>query len=97
TEGTRGRAFGFTRAMDHLGAAIGPLVAFAFLWLWPGQLRTLFLASAIPCLAVVLWVLFGLRDRPASTHAAKESESLPTKPAREDDSVLFREVLSERS
>jgi MFS family permease len=97
TEGTRGRAFGFTRAMDHLGAAIGPLVAFAFLWLWPGQLRTLFLASAVPGLAVVLWVLFGLRDRPASTHAAQEFESLPTKPALEDDSVLFREVLSERS
>lgn len=32
----RGRAFGFHRGMDHLGAAIGPLLAAAFLWLWPG-------------------------------------------------------------
>ena len=37
----RGRAFGFHRAMDHLGAALGPLLAAGFLWLWPGELRTL--------------------------------------------------------
>ncbi len=30
----RGRAFGFHRAMDHLGAAIGPLLATAFLLLY---------------------------------------------------------------
>ena len=29
----RGRAFGFHRAMDHVGAAIGPLLATLFLWL----------------------------------------------------------------
>jgi MFS family permease len=28
----RGRAFGFHRAMDHVGAAIGPLLATGFLW-----------------------------------------------------------------
>ncbi|HUY92835.1 MAG TPA: MFS transporter [Pirellulales bacterium] len=28
----RGRAFGFHRAMDHVGAAIGPLLATVFLW-----------------------------------------------------------------
>ena len=31
----RGWAFGFHRAMDHLGAAIGPLLAAGFLCLWP--------------------------------------------------------------
>ena len=39
----RGRAFGFHRAMDHLGAAIGPLLAAGFLLAWPDELRTLFL------------------------------------------------------
>jgi len=29
--GERGRAFGFHRAMDHLGAAIGPLLALGYL------------------------------------------------------------------
>src|SRR5207247_1092595 len=38
----RGRAFGFNRAMDHLGAAIGPLFAAGFLWLWPDEMRKLF-------------------------------------------------------
>lgn len=37
----RGRAFDFHRAMDHLGAALGPLLAAGFLWLWPEHLRTL--------------------------------------------------------
>ena len=68
----RGRAFGFTRAMDHLGAAIGPVLAFAFLWMWPGSLRTLFLLTAIPGLLVVLLVLFGLREQRIATAAGKE-------------------------
>ena len=58
----RGRAFGFHRAMDHLGAAIGPLLATAFLWFWPDQIRTLFLLALIPGLAVVALVVFGLRE-----------------------------------
>ena len=70
--GSRGRAFGYTRAMDHLGAAIGPLLAFAFLWAWPAQLRTLFLLTAIPGLAVVLLVLLGLRERPIDARAGQE-------------------------
>jgi MFS family permease len=68
----RGRAFGFTRAMDHLGAAIGPLLAFAFLWMWPGNVRMLFALTAIPGLAVVLGVWLGLREKPLATQAAKE-------------------------
>ncbi len=68
----RGRAFGYTRAMDHLGAAIGPVLAFAFLSIWPEQLRALFLLAAIPGLAVVLLVAFGLRERKIATPAGKE-------------------------
>jgi len=70
--GIRGRAFGFTQAMDHLGAAIGPALAFAFLWAWPSQLRTLFLLSAIPGVAVVLLVWVGLRERPIVSRASRE-------------------------
>jgi MFS family permease len=68
----RGRAFGFTRAMDHLGAAIGPVLAFGFLWMWPDALRTLFLLTAIPGLLVVLLVLLGLREQKIATRAGKE-------------------------
>lgn len=63
--GLRGRAFGFHRAMDHLGAAIGPLLAAAFLLAWPGQLRTLFLLTVLPGLIVLPMLIFGLRETPA--------------------------------
>jgi MFS family permease len=62
----RGRAFGFHRGMDHLGAAIGPLLAAGFLWLWPGALRTLFLLTVVPGLSVVVLLVFGLRETPSS-------------------------------
>jgi MFS family permease len=66
-EGLRGRAFGLHRGMDHLGAAIGPLLAMLFLWLWPGHLRTMFVLTLIPGLAVVALLVFGLRE---PSHAA---------------------------
>jgi MFS family permease len=60
----RGRAFGFHRAMDHLGAALGPLLAMAFLWWRPDGLRTLFLLTLLPGLAVVVLVAGCLRETP---------------------------------
>ncbi len=60
----RGRAFGFHRAMDHLGAAVGPLLAAGFLWLWPDHLRALFLVTLLPGLLVLVLLVFGLRETP---------------------------------
>ena len=55
----RGRAFGFHRAMDTLGAAIGPLAAFALLRSHPADLRRVFACSVIPAtLALVLIAVF---------------------------------------
>ena len=67
----RGRAFGFHRSMDHLGAAIGPLIATAFLLLWPDSIRSLFLWSLLPGIAVVALVLFGLREPPVAESTPK--------------------------
>lgn len=58
----RGRAFGFHRAMDHIGAVIGPLITAAFLWMLPGQYRMLFLLSIIPGIFVVLSLWIGLKE-----------------------------------
>ena len=60
----RGRAFGFHRAMDHLGAAVGPILASLFLLAWPGQLRLLFLLTLLPGIVVVALLVFGLREAP---------------------------------
>jgi MFS family permease len=77
--GIRGRAFGFHRAMDHLGAAIGPLLAAAFLWAWPGQLRTMFLITLIPGLVVVALLAWGIRE-PRSHAASSEPPRLTLQP-----------------
>lgn len=67
----RGRAFGLHRAMDHLGAAIGPLAAAAYLYFWPGQLRALFFLALVPGVLVVLLTLIGLKEEPAQQQAGK--------------------------
>jgi MFS family permease len=55
----RGRAFGFHRSMDHAGAVIGPLLAFALL-ASQVDLRNVFLVSALPGALVILLLVFGL-------------------------------------
>jgi MFS family permease len=67
TEAGRGRAFGVHRALDTVGAAIGPLVAWAVLTLSPGAYRTVFLISAIPGTIAILVVFLAVRD--AGRHA----------------------------
>jgi MFS family permease len=44
----KGRIFGFHRAFDTVGAALGPFVALIFLIYYPTQYRTLFLLAFIP-------------------------------------------------
>ena len=65
----RGRAFGFHRGMDHLGAAVGPLLAAAFLWFYPGQLRPLFLMTLLPGLCVLVLLVAGLREERKATQS----------------------------
>ncbi len=47
TPETRGQNFGFHKAMDHAGAIVGPLIASAFLFIFPGQYRTFFLSTIV--------------------------------------------------
>lgn len=65
----RGRAFGHIRALDHAGAALGPLAATAFLLACPGRERTLFLLTLLPGLATlgVIWKF--VRDAPVRATA----------------------------
>jgi MFS family permease len=71
--GSRGRAFGFNRAMDHLGAAIGPLLAFAFLYFWPNRLRLLFALAIVPAIPILVLLYFGLEER-SGVQTAKKDE-----------------------
>jgi MFS family permease len=81
----RARAYGFHRAMDHAGAAIGTVLAVVILWLvgaggrnaaTAGQLRAVFLWAAVPG-AIAMLALAWMREpehRPpaAAKDAARE-------------------------
>ena len=64
TPATRGRIYGFHRAMDHLGAVVGPAFAFVFLYFYPDRYRTLFALTIIPGAAAVALILF-VPEQPA--------------------------------
>jgi MFS family permease len=72
----RGLAFGFHRAMDHAGAVIGPLIAYATLSVIAANresptlenYKTLFLLASVPALFAVLVAIFAVRE---TGHAAR--------------------------
>jgi MFS family permease len=55
--------------MDHLGAAVGPLIAAAYLLARPGDLRGLFFLSIIPGV-VVIWLVCRLPEPQAKRKVA---------------------------
>ncbi len=67
---SRGRAFGFHRACDNLGAVVGVLIALGIIWWWGRNLPVVLGASLVPAVLAVL-VLIGVRERAragASSH-----------------------------
>jgi MFS family permease len=61
---SRGRAFGFQRALDHTGAVVGPLLAILFLDVAHLPMRMVFMIAVIPgAIGVTLLILF-LKEEP---------------------------------
>jgi len=55
----RGRSFGFHRALDTLGAVVGPLLAILLLYIFGNNLRLIFLLAVIPSvIGVILLILY---------------------------------------
>ncbi|MBI5885749.1 MAG: MFS transporter [Deltaproteobacteria bacterium] len=61
--GYLGRAFSFHRAMDTVGAAIGPAIAFGALALFADGYRPVFWLSVIPGIIAVLLVAFFIKEK----------------------------------
>ncbi|MFF0155788.1 MFS transporter [Micromonospora sp. NPDC005203] len=81
-----GRAFGVHRAMDSVGAFLGPLAAFAVLLVVGQSYDAVFVTSfCVAALAVVVLVLF-VRERPAEQATAGPDE--PTVSVREAFGLL---------
>lgn len=60
----KGRVFGFHRAMDTLGAVIGPGIALLYLWFHPGSYRILFFISLLPGILSIAGTLL-IKEKPA--------------------------------
>ena len=65
TPETRGKVYGFHRAMDHAGAVVGPALASLFLLFYPNAYRTLFALTIIPGAIAVILILFVREDTTA--------------------------------
>ena len=63
---TKATVFGFHRSMDTLGATIGPALALAFLYFYPGEYKLLFYIAFLPGVLAIL-----------ASFLLKEKRSLP--------------------
>jgi MFS family permease len=86
----RGRAFGLQRGLDHVGAVIGPLVAW---WLLTSgaDVRRVILVSFVPGVVVVLlavWTVKGGKGRDKTVKETTPAEPLPS------STVLYRPLPS---
>jgi len=76
----RGLAFGLHRAMDTIGAVVGPLVALLFIELHT-PLRWVFAVAAVPGVLSVLLILWKVADRRSSPQPTAFRLALPHSPA----------------
>ncbi len=72
-----GRAFGLQRGLDHVGAIIGPLVAW---WMLTrhADVRTVILASLVPGVLVLLLAAFAVKDGGGRSRLVEEGVPPPT-------------------
>jgi MFS family permease len=58
-----GRAFGFHRAMDTMGAVAGPALAFFFLGIFSNEYRKIFWLSMVPGIIAVILIIFFITEK----------------------------------
>lgn len=72
----RGRAFGFHRMMDNAGAVLGPVVAWALLYVG-FEMRSVFLLALVPGVLVILVLVFWLREPVAAATTEEVAAQTP--------------------
>lgn len=75
SNGNSGAVFGFHRALDTLGAAIGPVLALALLNFYPNNFQLIFLAAFVPSVIAVVFALF-VKDNDASSNEKSKKNYL---------------------
>lgn len=61
---SRGAAFGLHRAMDHAGAVLGPIAAWALMTYAHWGMDRVFLSAAVPAVIVIAVLWFGVKETP---------------------------------
>jgi len=62
-----GKAFGFQRTLDHLGAVFGPIVAFILLNVFFFDLRVVFAFAVLPGLLTIITLVFFVQENKKDT------------------------------
>lgn len=88
----RGRAFGFHRMMDNLGAVFGSLAGFSLAYFMKLPIQSIFIVSIIPGLMAVLIILLFLKS-PAS-HQSPPKSPAPSAPRARLPSISKRYFLA---
>lgn len=58
----RGASFGLRQSLDTVGAFVGPLVAIALLWMYPGQFRLVFWVAVVPAFLSFGLIVFAVKE-----------------------------------
>ena len=72
TSATKGTVFGFHKSMDTLGAAIGPIIALAYLYYFPESYQALFYLAFIPGLLGVFTTFFIKEKKKEPIHISQK-------------------------
>ncbi len=88
-EGSRGKAFGFHRSMDNLGALLGAFAGFLLMSVAGLDIRTIFLLVFIPGIFALISLILGVKSTPADIKTESKKVSLSLKPFKKD----FRKYL----
>lgn len=75
-DGTKGRSFGFHKAMDNSGAILGPLLASLILLLSPSNYRMVFLFAAIPGMLGLIFIIYFVKEEKSNKAVQIEKISL---------------------
>jgi MFS family permease len=71
-----GRAFGFHRAMDTMGAVVGPALAFFLLGILSNDYRKVFWLSMIPGVIAVLLIIFFIKEQKNKSDISRRGRPL---------------------
>lgn len=74
-----GRAFGFHRSMDTMGAVVGPALAFSILNFFSNDYRKVFWTSMIPGVIAVLLIVFFITEKKKTMNVRSDRPKLTMK------------------